>query len=28
VSDPVALVPSTARPEHLGGWIVGVPYTA
>jgi uncharacterized protein YcbX len=28
VGDPVALVPSTARPEHLGGWIVGAPYTA
>ncbi len=24
--DPVELVESSARPEQVGGWIVGAPY--
>ncbi|HWH10877.1 MAG TPA: MOSC N-terminal beta barrel domain-containing protein [Solirubrobacteraceae bacterium] len=28
VGDPVALVDTDARPDHLGGWIVGAPYLA
>jgi len=28
VGDPVELVESTALPAHLGGWIVGAPYSA
>ena len=26
VGDVVELVRSDARPEHLGGWILGAPY--
>ena len=28
VGDPVRLVPTDQRPDHLGGWIVGAPYRA
>jgi uncharacterized protein YcbX len=26
--DPVTLEPTTAQPDHIGGWIVGAPYRA